>query len=109
MVEEESGRREGWKAQAASAAIRQGPSFVVLVVLLAALGKFANYVVTVGVPAHLEQIKAGYVAVQASHDRNLERVVATFKEEQDRYRAVVELMERLVENRSLLQIGRAHV
>lgn len=95
-----------WKAELLAAGVRQGPSFLLLVVLLWGLWQFGRYVVTEGVPAHLEQIKAGYRELQAAHDRDLTRVVTAFDHEQDRYKSIIGALEQLIENRALLQENR---
>lgn len=94
--------RQPLREQLLAAAVRQGPSFLVLVLLLVGLGQLTHYVVTVGVPAHLAEIRAGYLEVQKHHDQNLERVIAGFAEEQERYHSILQMLERLVDNRALL-------
>lgn len=91
-----------WKVQLLSALIRQGPSFVVLLLLLVGLGQFGNFVVTQGIPAHLAAIQEGYVQIQSHHDRNLERVARSFDEEQERYRALVGIVDHMIQNKAIL-------
>lgn len=99
--------REGlptaWRGEIVAAAIRQGPSFVVLVLLLLGAWDFGAYLVHRGIPEHLEQIKAGYREIQWAHDANLERLVVAFERQQDRFANVVRLLEGLVEDKDLLK------
>lgn len=92
-----------WKAELLSAAIRQGPSFVVLLLVLLGLWQAGRYVVAEGVPAHLEQIKQGYREIQDAHGKDLTRVIAAFEAEQTRSKNVVDVLDRLVENKTLLR------
>jgi hypothetical protein len=93
----------GWKTAFVAAAVRQGPSFVVLLLILFAAWDFGTYAVHQGIPAYLEQIKTGYREIQASHDANLERLVVTFEQQQDRVQTVMRLLEGLVENKDLIR------
>lgn len=91
-----------WKAELLAAAVRQGPSFVVLMLVLTGLWQGGRYVVAVGVPAHLDQIKQGYREIQEAHGKDLGRVIAAFEAEHARTRNIVDVLERLVENKDLL-------
>lgn len=92
-----------WKTEILTAAIRQGPSFVILIILIVGLGHVGHFIVTDGIPSHLAQIKAGYTEVQKAHDANLERIIVAFEQEQDRYRSMIELLERLAASHTLLR------
>lgn len=95
-----------WKDKLLGEAIRQGPAFLILLLLLFGCWKLGNHLVTVGIPAHLEQIKQGYREIQDSHGKNLERVVTAFESEQQRSKEVVELVSDLIENQQLLRENR---
>jgi hypothetical protein len=92
-----------WKTELVTASIRQGPSFIILIILIYGLGQAAHFVVTDGIPAHLAQIKAGYTEVQQAHDANLQRIIVAFEQEQGRYRSMIELLERLAASHNLLR------
>lgn len=90
---ERNGGPQNWRAEIFLAAIRQGPSFVVLLLLLWGGWEMCNYVVIEGIPAHLEQIKAGYRDVQRNHHEDLQRVVDAFETEAMRYEKVIAVIE----------------
>lgn len=92
-----------WKSELLAAAIRQGPSFLILLLVLSGLWQTGRYVAEVGVPAHLDQIKQGYVEIQAAHSRDLQRVIAAFEAERSRSRDVVAAIDRLGDQRELLK------
>lgn len=91
-----------WRTEILVAVLRQGPAFMILVLILYGLWHLSTYLVTVGVPAHLAEIKAGYREVQQSHTENLERIVVAFEREQARSAGVLSVLESLVENHELL-------
>jgi len=72
----------GWRNLVLDAAIRQGPSFVILLLILYGIWSFGNYAISVAVPAHLQQIQAGYQQIQEQHNRNLERVIHAVEDDQ---------------------------
>jgi hypothetical protein len=84
-------------------ALRQGPSFVVLLLILYGLWQMADYLMTEGVTKGIEQIKQGYREIQESHDKNLRGVIDTFERERERDATVVGLLREVVENRELLK------
>lgn len=84
-------------------ALRQGPSFVVLLLLLFGIWKTGNYVITEGIAHGIEQIKAGYREIQAAHDKNLSDVISAFERENQREETMVRLIREVVENRDLLR------
>jgi hypothetical protein len=82
--------------------MRQGPSFVVLVLLLVGLWHVGEYLVTEGLTAGIGQIQQGYREIQSQHDRNLERIISAFEKERAREASVVGVLRVLAENRELL-------
>lgn len=94
---------KNWRHELMAAAIRQGPSFIVLLLILYGLWGFGNHLITVGIPEHLNQIKAGYREIQDSHTKNLERVVGAFEREQERNKQIVHVIELLAEKKTLLE------
>ncbi|QDU60021.1 hypothetical protein Pan216_08580 [Planctomycetes bacterium Pan216] len=94
---------QSWKSEILNAGLKQGPAFILLLLLLYGLWEFGTYVASVGVPAHLEQIKVGYLEIQQSHSENLERLLTSFEREQERYRGVIDLLGSLVESRELIE------
>ena len=83
--------------------LRQGPSFVVLILILFGIWHFGNYVVTEGITRGIDQITRGYREIQESHTENLERVIAAFEREQSRDSTLVGLVREVVENRDILK------
>ena len=98
-------RPGNWRSMVLEAAIRQGPSFVILLLLLFALWNFSNFVVQEGVPAHLQQIQLGYEKIQQSHSQEIDRLVIAFEREQllirDTHALLNEAIGELMRNRSL--------
>lgn len=84
-------------------ALRQGPSFVVLLLVLFGIWRVGDYLLTKGIGGALEQIKAGYREIQASHDANLREIVDAFERDEERDRTVVEIVRDVVENREILK------
>lgn len=78
--------------------LRQGPSFVVLLLLLVGGGRLAHDLMHHGLPAALDQIQTGYLGIQNAHDRNLTRLVDAFERETQRTAQLVTVLERLVES-----------
>lgn len=72
-----------WKAFFLENSLRQGPSFLILLLLLYGLWGFSDYVIKEGIPSHLQQIQAGYKEIQTSHDKNLDRVIANSERNQE--------------------------
>jgi len=91
------------REQLMAGALRQGPSFVVLLLILYGLWHMADYLMTEGVTKGIEQIKQGYREIQESHDKNLRGVIDTFEKERERDTTVVGLLREVVENRELLK------
>lgn len=91
------------REQLMTGALRQGPSFVVLLLILYGLWQMADYLMTEGVTKGIEQIKQGYREIQESHDKNLRGVIDTFERERERDTTVVGLLREVVENRELLK------
>ena len=91
------------REQLMTGALRQGPSFVVLILILYGLWQMAEYLITEGVGKGIEQIKQGYREIQQSHDKNLREVLSTFEREQQRDSSVVGLLREVVENREILR------
>lgn len=91
------------REQLVMTAVRQGPSFVVLLLVLFGIWRVGDYLVTEGIASAIEQIKAGYREIQASHDANLRELVNAFERDEERDRTVVELVRDVVENREILK------
>ncbi len=66
---------QSWKSHISDTALRQGPSFVILLLILYGLWDFTSYVIHVGLPQHFQEIQSGYEEIQKSHDRNLDRLI----------------------------------
>lgn len=95
------------REQIVLSAARQGPSFVLLLLVLFGLWRIGDYMLTEGLGAAIDQIQAGYREIQKSHDANLRDLVAAFERDEQRDRAALELMRDLVENREILKASHA--
>jgi len=65
-----------WKAFLFESSIQQGPSFLVLVLILYGLWGFGEYIIHEGIPNHLLQIQSGYEKIQQAQDKNIDRLIA---------------------------------
>lgn len=54
---------------------RQEVNTVMLVLILGSNIWMGYYAMTVGVPAHLSQIQTGYERIEASHEKQIDRVI----------------------------------
>lgn len=70
-----NGETTSWRDELLRVVIRQGPSGIVLAAILYLIYHFGSWAVTTGVPAHLQQIQAGYIAIQDKQDENLARLI----------------------------------
>jgi hypothetical protein len=95
------------REQIVLSAARQGPSFLLLLLVLFGLWRIGDYVLTEGLAAAIDQIQAGYREIQRSHDANLRDLVAAFERDEQRDRAALELVRDLVENREILKASHA--
>ena len=85
----------GWKPLIIENAVKQGPSFIVLCLILWGLWSLGNYGIKTAesaIPQHLQQIQTGYEkiqsafdsnikTIQASNDRNIERMIESSEKE----------------------------
>ena len=90
------GRLSGWRGMVFEAAIRQGPSFVILLLLLSGLWHFGSYFVHEGLPTHLRQIQQGYEQIQKSHSSEIDRLVTAFERDQILIRDTHDLLEEAI-------------
>jgi hypothetical protein len=92
-----------WFDELLLATLRQGPAFFTLAVLLCGAWQLGDYLVTRGIPAHLEQIKDGYREISQRQREDLQRVIDAFQHEADRFDKVLDVLEPVVQNRELIQ------
>lgn len=85
----------------------QGVSTVLLVLILVAIYRVFNHLVSIAIPKHLETIQEGYERIQSSHERQVVTLTDTFRKERELERqqvaattqAIRELTEQLKESR----------
>ncbi|OGT57698.1 MAG: hypothetical protein A3E01_02875 [Gammaproteobacteria bacterium RIFCSPHIGHO2_12_FULL_63_22] len=90
------------KAELLSAAIKQGPSFVVLCGILYGIYYFADYAMRTAVPAHLQQIQSGYEKIASDNKAMIEAHARVVEKQFTQYDQAIETTKEL--NRSLQQL-----
>lgn len=86
-----------WKGFLFESSIQQGPSFLVLVLILYGLWGFGDHIIHEGIPSHLRQIQQGYEKIQQAQDKNIDRLIAEQHEEHNLMRKAVEEITTLAE------------
>lgn len=73
-----------WRREVLQMAVRQGPAFLLLSLVLYGLYCSGQYAMTTAVPAHLESIKAGYKEVAGQMEKAADRMTVTFEKDATR-------------------------
>lgn len=92
-----SAEANDWKSRLVDWSFRQGPSFVLLLLIGYSIYRGASYVVEKGVPAHLEQIQKGYKSLEESHEKAESALLDRIKDNSDAVRKVAESVDRLAD------------
>ncbi|MBY0587118.1 hypothetical protein K2X85_08070 [bacterium] len=92
----------GIREQLLLGALRQGPSFVILLAILFGLYRAGDFLIREGISRGIDQIKAGYREMQDQHSANLRDVITAFEREQERRLSVMEVMKEVAESRAVM-------
>jgi hypothetical protein len=93
----------GIREQLLLGALRQGPSFVVLLAILFGLYRAGDFLIREGISRGIDQIKAGYREIQDQHTANLHEVITAFEREQERRLSVMEMVKEVSQSRAVMQ------
>jgi predicted PurR-regulated permease PerM len=72
---DQSDIKGGWRERIVKESFGQGGIFVVLLLILVAIGWLGYYSVTSAIPSHLESIKDGYTEIANKFDKSLDKMV----------------------------------
>ncbi len=98
-----TGDQGGIREQLLLGALRQGPSFVVLLAILFGLYRAGDFLIREGISSGIEQIKTGYREIQEQHTQNLHEVISAFEREQERQKGLVDVVREVSESRAVLK------
>lgn len=73
-----------WKGRLIDEAFRQGPVFVILLLMIGMIGYLGYYSITVAVPDHLKSIKDGYKEVSVQMEKSVDKMAATWEKDSAR-------------------------
>lgn len=87
----EEGKVANWRALLVDISIRQGPGFVIAVLLLFGMYRMVEYAIHEGVPAHLSQIQKGYMDLEQRYTLQLREVSTRHDTQIDRLTSAMEM------------------
>lgn len=91
-----------WRARMIDEAFRQGPVFVILLIMIGMTGYLGYYSITVAVPAHLESIKAGYKEVSTQMEKSVDKMAAAWEKDATRdeaaSKAIAQKLDEIAKN-----------
>lgn len=87
----EEGKIANWRALIIDVSVRQGPGFLIAVLLLFGMYRMIEYAIHQGVPAHLSQIQKGYVDLELRYESQLKAVVDRHDTQVDRLTTAMEM------------------
>jgi hypothetical protein len=70
-----------WRREVLQMAVRQGPAFLLLSLVLYGLYASGQYAMTTAVPSHLESIKSGYKEIAGQMEKSVDKMTVALEKD----------------------------